>query len=128
MEKTRLLVFESVYWVNMNADIENAIKQCFTCLEYQNMQPQEKTPFYDVPAKPWEVVGTNIFMITNENLLCIVDYYSKFLVIKKGREPVSQRPDMSSQGCICHVWLTLETYFRCRHKFCFRAIQIFFFA
>ena len=69
----------------MNADIENAVKQCSTCLEYQNMQPQEKTTAYEilVQAKPWEVVGTDASMINNENLLCIVDYYSKFPVVKK---------------------------------------------
>ena len=31
IEKTRFLVCESVYWVNMNADIGNVIKQCATC-------------------------------------------------------------------------------------------------
>ena len=33
IEKTRLLVRESVYWVNMNADIENNIMHCATFLE-----------------------------------------------------------------------------------------------
>ena len=30
----RLLAQESVYWVNMNTDTGNTIKQCSTCLEY----------------------------------------------------------------------------------------------
>ena len=75
IEKTRLLAHTSVCWVNMNADIENAVKQCSSCLQYQNIQLQEKTTPYEVPANPWEMVGTDIFMITNENLLCIGDYY-----------------------------------------------------
>ena len=32
---------------------------------------------------PWEVVSADIFSITNDTLLCIVDYYSKFPVVKK---------------------------------------------
>ena len=32
IEKTRLLACESMHWVNMNADIENAVKHCPTCL------------------------------------------------------------------------------------------------
>ena len=52
IEKTQLLACEPEHWVNMNADIENAVKQCFPCLEYQNTQPQEKTIPYEVPAKP----------------------------------------------------------------------------
>ena len=67
----------------MNADIENVVKHCSTCLEYKDMQLQEKTTLYEVLAKQWEVIGTNIFMINNENLLCFVHYYSKFLVVKK---------------------------------------------
>ena len=32
MEKTRLLACESMYWVNMNANIEEVIKNCPTYL------------------------------------------------------------------------------------------------
>ena len=49
-----------MYWINMNADMENTMKQCTTCLEYQQTQPNEKTIPYEVPCKPWEVVGTDI--------------------------------------------------------------------
>ena len=43
IKKMRLPVCESVYWVNRNDDIENVVEQHYTCLEYQSMQPQEKT-------------------------------------------------------------------------------------
>ena len=42
--KTKLLACESIYWVNINSDIENYVKYCRTCLEFQQMQPKEK-PF-----------------------------------------------------------------------------------
>ena len=58
-DKTRLLACESVYWANMNADIGNAVKHCSTCLDYQNIQLQEKIP-HKVPSKPWEVVVGDI--------------------------------------------------------------------
>ena len=35
IEKMRILVRESVYWVNMNTDIRITVRQCTTCLEYQ---------------------------------------------------------------------------------------------
>ena len=83
IENTGLFACESVYQVNINADIENAVKQCSICLEYQNTQLQEKTTLYEVAAKLWEVVGADTFMINNIILLCIVDYYIKFWVITK---------------------------------------------
>ena len=46
-------------------------------------QPHKKTIPYEVPCIPEEVVGADIFSIKNYTLLCIVDYYSRFPVIKK---------------------------------------------
>ena len=34
------------------------------------MQLQERALHYDIPYKPWPVVGANIFMINHKNLLC----------------------------------------------------------
>ena len=67
----------------MNTEIENTVKQCFTCEGYQNKQPHVKATPYIVLVRPWEVVGTDALIINNKCLLCIVDYYSIFAVIKK---------------------------------------------
>ena len=82
IEKTKLLAHESVFWHNINADIESYIKLCATCLEFQQMQPKEKITHHDIPLRPWEVVGADIFHFRNKHYLCIVDYNSKFPVIK----------------------------------------------
>ena len=42
IEKTKLLAWESVYWININDDIENHIKNCTTCLTYQQTQSIDK--------------------------------------------------------------------------------------
>ena len=34
IEKSKLLVCELVYWVNISADINNYIQNCNTCLEF----------------------------------------------------------------------------------------------
>ena len=47
------------------------------------MWPKEKIIHHDIPLRPWEVLGAHIFQINNKNYLCIVDYHSKFLVIKR---------------------------------------------
>ena len=43
---------ESVYWINMNADIEQTVQQYFTYLEYQCTLPCETALLYDIPCKP----------------------------------------------------------------------------
>ena len=84
-EKTNLLVHESVYFVNINNDIENYIKNCTMHLTFQQVRPKEKIIHHDIPVRPWDVVGTDMFHINNKNYLCIIDYHSKFLAVKKAR-------------------------------------------
>ena len=67
----------------MNADIKNTVKQCATCMEYQHTQPHEKTMPYKMAYNPSRVVSADIFSITNNILLCIVNYYSMFPIVKK---------------------------------------------
>ena len=83
IEKARLLARESVYWPNIDTDIDNTVKQYATCLDYQQTQPHERALPYDLPCRPWEVVGADTFMVHNKMLLCIANYYSKFPVVKK---------------------------------------------
>ena len=83
IEKIKLLAHESVYWSSINADIENYIKHCAMCLEFQQMQPKEKIIHHDILLRPWEVISADVFHFNNKNYLCIVDYHSKFPVIKR---------------------------------------------
>ena len=69
IEKMRLLVHESVYWVNMIVENEITVKQCATCLQYQQTQPHKKKILYDILCKSWEVVGAYIFSVNNHMLL-----------------------------------------------------------
>ena len=83
IKKTRLLVRESMYWINMKTDIENAMRQCITCLQYQQTQLHDKMIPYELPCRLWKVFGVDNFMINNKMLLCTVDYYRKFPVVRK---------------------------------------------
>ena len=62
----------------MNLDIENLINFFSTCLDFQQTKLNEKLIHHEIPGKPWEVVGVNMFSLHNRNYLCIVDYHSKF--------------------------------------------------
>ena len=47
------------------------------------MQPKEKIIHHDIPLRPWEVVGADVFHFKNKHYLYIVDYNSKFPVVKR---------------------------------------------
>ena len=83
IEKTWLLARELVYQINMKADIECVVKQCATCLEYQQIQLQEEALHYEILCRLWEVADADTFMINGKTLLCVVDYDSQFPEVKK---------------------------------------------
>ena len=68
IEKTKLLTWESVYWVDINTDIDKHIERCNMCLEFQQMQPKQKMIHHDIPLRPWEVLGADIFHFNKKNL------------------------------------------------------------
>ena len=61
-------------------------KKLFYMHWFQQTHPKEKND-HEIPAKAWEVIGTDMLTLNNTNYLCIVDYHSKFSVIKKTEEP-----------------------------------------
>ena len=83
IEKTKLLSCKSVCWSNINADIKKYIKSCATCLGFQQMQLKEEIIHHEIPLRPWEVLGADVFHFNNKNYLCIVDYQSKFPVVEQ---------------------------------------------
>ena len=102
IEKTKLLICESVYWVDINTDIEMHLKTCSTCLEFQQMQPKEKIVHHDIPLRSWEVLGVDICHFNNKNYLCIIDYHSKFPVIKR-MKGLSTESNCNNKGDICRI-------------------------
>ena len=46
------------------------------------MHTKDQPESHDIPGKAWGNSGTDIFMFNNKTCLCIVDYHSKFPVMK----------------------------------------------
>ena len=69
--------------VNINNDIVNNVKHHRTCLDFWQTQPKEKTIHHDIPLRPWDVLGMDVFQLNKINYLCAVYYHSKFLIIKR---------------------------------------------
>ena len=82
-EKCKLRAKGSVFWANINRDIEELVKSCPPCQHHQKLNVKEPLLPHDVPQKPWHTLGSDIFHWNNANYLLVVDYYSKFPVVKK---------------------------------------------
>ena len=82
-KKTRSLVCYSIYWVNINHGIENTIKNVLVCLDSQVTQPNVMKIYHEIPVIPPEAVGADVYTVNDKNYLCVVDYHTKFPMIKQ---------------------------------------------
>ena len=79
IEKTKARARTVVYWMGMNADIAEMISKCNTCTDFRNKNPKEPLRPTPIPDGPWQLVGSDLFTLNNEDYLVIVDYYLKIL-------------------------------------------------
>ena len=79
-------VHETVYWPGMKADLWDYIAKCGLCSTYQKDQQKELLIWHNIPSRPWETVGCDIFHFENRDYLCTVDYYSSYFEINQLKE------------------------------------------
>ena len=79
IEKTCQLACESIYLININANIAKSIKRA----QFQQKSSKGGEKLADkIPNESWEKVGADFFTLNNINYLCIVTYHSKFPMVK----------------------------------------------
>ena len=78
IEKTRLRARSCVYWKSINKDIDDIVRKCDACQRLQKRQAHEPLMQHELPTRPWQIVGTELFAIREDTYLLICDYYSKF--------------------------------------------------
>ena len=59
------------------------ISKCNTCTDFRINYPKEPLRPTPIPDVPWQLVGSDLFTLNNEDYLVIVDYYSKFFQLAK---------------------------------------------
>ncbi|XP_064486178.1 uncharacterized protein K02A2.6-like [Ornithodoros turicata] len=68
---------ETVWWPGISANLQDFVHKCPACQAHRRpgAEPLLQTP---LPARPWEVIGMDIFYAKSRNYLVVVDYFSKF--------------------------------------------------
>lgn len=90
IEKTRRLARESVYWPNINKDIENLCKTCEACQLRQTANPKQPLQPHAIPVKPWQMIASDLFDAHGRQFLLTVDRYSKFPIVEELPSPTSK--------------------------------------
>ena len=86
LNKCQMWAKETVYWPGLNDQLEQLILNCQLCLKYSRLK-DKGTPHtalgHEVPPVPWSKVATHIFQYESQPYLLIVDYTSRFLIVRK---------------------------------------------
>lgn len=83
MDKCKRLARKSIFWPNMNKEIEDIIQNCDTCKTFQNNNRKESMIDKEIPEDPWQILATDIFFLYQVPYLLVVDDYSKFIEIQQ---------------------------------------------
>ena len=75
---------------------------------------EEEIIHHEIPGKPWEVVGVDMFTLYNRNYLSIINYHKKFAVIKNTEDLSVDSIILSCKIIFFRIWLTQENNVRCR--------------
>ena len=95
MEKTRLLARQTVYWPNINHQIDDLIRSCDQCQKHMPQQRREPLIPHEIPMTPWTKIGMDLFELDRVQYLLLVDYHSKF--------PVTQRMTSTTSAGVAGV-------------------------
>ena len=83
VEKCKLRAKGSVFWANINCDIEEMVKSCSPCQQHQNSNIKEPLVSHEIPPLPWHTLASDIFHWNSADYLLVIDYYNKFPIIRK---------------------------------------------
>ena len=73
-----------MYWIGINADIEDYTKRCQECIK-QSQTANEPLQPHDIPEGPWRKLGMDYFHFNGNTYVLICDYFSKFPFMYKAK-------------------------------------------
>ena len=90
IEKCKRRAREVLYWPQMNTEITDMIENCTACLLHKPKQQQESLRYHQIPDRPWEKIGSDLFQLNGKDYLVVVDYYSQFIELRTMTRTTSQ--------------------------------------
>ena len=106
LNKCKMRAKETVYWLGINEQLEHLILNCQLCLKYSRSKDKNMPHTalgHEVPLVPWSKVATDIFHYESHSYLLVVDYTSRFPIVRELKS-------MSAQHIVEHFRLIFSEY------------------
>ena len=82
IERTKLRAHDTVYWLQMNHDIETLIKTSDKCQEFSKRNNKDPDIPREIPLVPWSLLEMDLFSMDDSTFLLVVDVTSRFPVVR----------------------------------------------
>ena len=106
LKKCKMRAKETVYWLGINEQLEHLILNCQLCLKYSRSKDKHMPHTalgHEVPPVPMSKVATDIFHYESHSYLLVVDYTSRFPIVRELKS-------MSAQHITEHFTLIFSEY------------------
>ena len=65
---------EILYWPRMSAEIRDFVSRCTICQTYRPEQAREELQRQELPSRPWQIIGADLFVLGQQTFLIMEDY------------------------------------------------------
>ena len=87
LEKCLNRAKQSMYWPGFYEELKELVTNCTTCLKFSSQKliclSNRQYGGHEIPIHPWSKLASDIFFFEGDSYLLIVDYTSRFLIIRK---------------------------------------------
>lgn len=78
IEKCRRRARSVLFWPGINNDIAQLVERCDICRKYACKQTAEPLQPHEIPTRPWQRIGTDLFTYKKKDYLVVTDYFSLY--------------------------------------------------
>ena len=82
IDRTKLRARDSMYWPQINQDIETLVKSCEKCQEFSRRNKRDSVLPWEIPLVPWSLLEMEFSTLDNQTFLLVVDVTSRFSVFR----------------------------------------------
>uniref|UniRef100_A0A3B3DJ66 Gypsy retrotransposon integrase-like protein 1 n=1 Tax=Oryzias melastigma TaxID=30732 RepID=A0A3B3DJ66_ORYME len=89
ISKCRARARESAWWPGISTDIGRMVDRCEICKTHR---PQSREPLLptQVPDRPWQRVGMDLFEWSKKHYLLIIDFFSRYIEVAELKSTVAE--------------------------------------
>ena len=108
--KCRERARQSVWWPGLSQQLSELVRNCRACIKQRTNHTEPLIPS-ELPERPWQKLGADLFTLKGKTYLLVVDYYSRYvevanLSLTKSADIVVHLKSMFARHGVCEILVT----------------------